>query len=121
LPTLQAVLAAPQTVWSALALPWYNGQTRSMEIVSETAVWYHAGKPPVPIRWVIVRDPASEYAPVALLSTNTNLAPSQIVTWFVWRWCMEVTFEEGRTREPDSQVWLFLERQRWDVALDHRV
>jgi hypothetical protein len=59
-------------------------------------VWYHSGLPPVPIRWVLVRDPEGKLAPQALLSTNLALAPLQIVTWFVQRWQLETTFEEAR-------------------------
>jgi hypothetical protein len=63
-----------------------------MEIASQTAVWYHSGKPPVAIRWVLIRDPQEKYEPVVLLSTSPDLDPVQIVTWFVQRWCVEVTF-----------------------------
>ena len=38
-------------------LAWYNGATRTVELTSQTAVWYRSGKPPVPLRWVLVRDP----------------------------------------------------------------
>jgi hypothetical protein len=33
-------------------------------------VWYHAGKPPVAIRWVFIRDPQARFKPQALLSTK---------------------------------------------------
>ena len=48
------------------------------------------------MRWVLVRDPQGEYAPHALLSTHVDHTPLQILTWFVRRWRMEVTFEEAR-------------------------
>lgn len=49
LPTLQAVLDDSQTKWQSVKVRWYDGQTQLMEIASQTAVWYHSGKPPVPI------------------------------------------------------------------------
>ena len=67
-----------------------------MEIASETAVWFHYGKPAVPIRWVLIRDPLGEYETVCLLCTDQTVAPHQIVEWFVMRWQVEVTFEEAR-------------------------
>ena len=67
-----------------------------MELVSQTAVWYHWGKPPVPIRWVLVRDPRGEPDTQVLLCTNLAVAPAQIVEWFVLRWQLEVTFQEVR-------------------------
>jgi hypothetical protein len=65
-------------------------------MTSATAVWYHSGLPPVPIRWVLIRDPAGPCAPHAWLSTRLALDPMQILTWFVHRWQLETTFEEAR-------------------------
>jgi hypothetical protein len=96
LPTLQAVLDAPDTAWVQIVLPWYSGACRLMELTSATAVWYHSGKSPVPTRWVLLRDPQGEYEPVALLSTTLTYSPTQIATWFVRRWTVEVTLEETR-------------------------
>jgi hypothetical protein len=62
-PELSAVLADPKTVWTSVTLTeWYGGQTRNLEYVSQTAVWYHNGMPPAAIRWVLVRDPSKEDA-----------------------------------------------------------
>lgn len=96
LPTLQQVLDHPDTVWETVSLNWYDGQTRQMEITSNTAVWYHNGKPPVPIRWVLLRDPLGEYDPMAVLCTTLSYSPPQIAEWFVQRWQVEVTFQEAR-------------------------
>lgn len=58
LPTLRERLTDPTTVWTPLiASRWYGEPDRPVEILSDTAVWYHTGLPPVPIRWVLVRDP----------------------------------------------------------------
>jgi len=96
LPTLATVLTDPTTVWQRPSLRWYNGTQREMEIASGTAIWFHNGKPPLPIRWVLIRDPQGQYDPVALLCTDPQQAPLNIVTWFVQRWRLEVTFEEAR-------------------------
>ena len=96
LPTLASLLDDPTTNWQCLCLPWYDGQQRTMDVASRSAVWYHSGKVPVPIRWVLIRDPQQAYAPVALLCTDPEQSPLNIVTWFVQRWQVEVTFEEAR-------------------------
>jgi hypothetical protein len=96
LPTLASLRDDPTTDWQRLCLPWYDGQQRAMEIASQTAVWYHSGKVPVPIRWVLIRDPQEAYAPVALLCTDPKQSALNIVRWFVQRWQVEVTFEEAR-------------------------
>lgn len=96
LPTPQQWLMAPETTWTTVDLNWYDGQQRSMEMTSQTAVWFHYGLPSVPIRWVLIRDPLGEYETVCLLCTDQAVAPNQVVEWFVMRWQVEVTFEEAR-------------------------
>ena len=67
-----------------------------IEIASHTAVWYHTGLLPVPIRWVLIRDPQQCFDPQALLCTDLTRDPLTIVSWFVRRWQVEVTFQEVR-------------------------
>jgi hypothetical protein len=97
LPTLATVAEAPTTVWTRHRIAdWYGTGERSVELVSDTAVWYHTGQPAVPVRWVLIRDPQGEFATQALLCTDGAVAPAQILAWFVRRWQLEVTFEEAR-------------------------
>ena len=96
LPTPQAYLDAVDTAWTTIDVCWYDGQVREMELASATAVWFHYGKPVVPIRWVLIRDPLGEYETTCLLCTDPTVAPLQIVEWFVMRWQVEVTYEEAR-------------------------
>ena len=76
---------------------WYGNGERQLEFCTNTAVWYHSGKPPVPIRWVLVREPKGQFPPQAFLSTNLAATPTEILSWFRQRWQVEVTFEELRT------------------------
>src|SRR5215212_5924713 len=97
LPTLSEVLADAGTPWRRVAMPgWYGEGERVVEIHSGTAVWRHAGMPVVPIRWVLLRDPHGRFDPQALLCTDQERMPLQIVGWFVQRWQLEVTFREVR-------------------------
>jgi hypothetical protein len=50
----------------------------------------------VPIRWVLIRDPAGTLAPQARLATTRDLDPRQLLTRFIQRWRLETTFEEAR-------------------------
>jgi hypothetical protein len=95
-PTLAQRLSDPATAWQPLLVRWYGGDRRAIEVATATAVWYHGGLPPVALRWVLVRDPAGEFAPQALLSTDPAGSAPQIVEWFVLRWQLEVTFHEAR-------------------------
>jgi hypothetical protein len=91
------VLAAETTAWELVTVEdWYGQGTREVEMTSDTAVWYHAGKPVVPIRWVVMRDPEEGFEPQALLATDLAVSPQDIVVSFVRRWQMEVTFAEAR-------------------------
>ncbi len=54
-PALKALLDQPQVTWASVAVAWYNGATRTVELTSQTAVWYRSGKSPVLIRWVLIR------------------------------------------------------------------
>jgi hypothetical protein len=97
LPNLAEVLADRAAPWRRVAVPgWYGEGERVVEIHSGTAVWRHAGMPVVPIRWVLLRDPGHRFDPQALLCTDLDQDPVQIVRWFVQRWQLEVTFREVR-------------------------
>jgi hypothetical protein len=112
LPTPQQYLEAEDTIWMTVELAWYDGQKREMEIASGTAVWFHYGKPAVPIRWVLIRDPLGEYETICLLCTDPTVDPQQIAEWFVMRWQIEVTFEEAR-----RHLGLETQRQWSDKAI----
>jgi len=99
LPNLSLVAEDPSTEWAPLEISdWYGARERTVELVSDTAVWYHTGLPPVPLRWVLIRDPQKEFETQALLCTDLGAEPERIICWFVRRWQMESTFQEVRQR-----------------------
>jgi hypothetical protein len=113
LPTLSEVLTAESTLWHTVHVPgWYGAGKRLIEITSATAVWRHGGLPVVPIRWVLIRDPQHRFAPQALLCTDLTQDPAQIVSWFVRRWKVEVTFQETR-----AHLGIETQRQWSDKAI----
>ena len=91
------MLKNKKTVWTSVVVSqWYNAQQRRLFIATGTALWYHTGIAPVPIRWVLVRDPSGEHEPAAFLSTGLDAQPASILGWFVSRWRVETTFQEVR-------------------------
>ena len=96
LPKLSARLKSPKTKWQRIWINWYGKGKRKVEVVTGIAVWYHTGKAPVPIRWVLVRDPLGQFESRALLSTSLNQSAREIVELYTQRWQVEVTFEETR-------------------------
>jgi hypothetical protein len=97
LPNLSVVAQDPKTVWESTKIAnWYGSEDRTVEIASATAVWYSTGLFAVPIRWVLIRDPEGDFKTQALLCTNLDADPRKVLSWFVMRWQLEVTFQEAR-------------------------
>jgi hypothetical protein len=97
LPNLSEVAEDPNTVWKTTTIAnWYGSGERMVEIASDTAVWYSTGLFAVPVRWVLIRDPEGKFKTQALLCTDLDADPEQIVRWFMMRWQLEVTFQEMR-------------------------
>ena len=111
-PSLLKKLKSRRTKWVGVKTDWYGEKNREIEIYSETAVWYNSGSVPVPIRWVLIRDPQRKFESQALLSTNLNHTPQQVVEIFIRRWRVEVTFEEAR-----AHLGIESQRQWSDLAI----
>lgn len=111
-PTLAQRLDEPTTSWETVSVPWYGGQAATLELATDTAVWYHGGLPPVALRWVLIRDPLGTFAPQALLATDPTASATAIVGWFVLRWQVEVTFHEVR-----AHLGVETQRQWSDLAI----
>ena len=101
-----------QTVWHTITIAWYGGVIRTLEITSGTALWYSQGQDPLPIRWVLVRDPLGKLKPSAFLCTDLKVSVQQILAWYVMRWNIEVTFEDAR-----AHLGLETQRQWNDLAI----
>jgi hypothetical protein len=113
LPQLKQVLKEPQTIWHRLCVRWYDGRRRTLDVTSGTAVWYRIAHPVLPVRWVLVRDPAGKLEPRAYFSTCPSDRARDIVTAFIKRWTIETTFEESR-----AHLGLENQRQWTDRAIE---
>lgn len=142
LPTPQQTLVNPKTSWQRVEIPgWYPSHlenssgsprkaphkttrgdkapvigtpgVREVELASGTAIWTNHGKPALPIRWVLVRDPQQLFPPQAFLCTDLTLEPSLILSYFVQRWQVEVTFREVR-----AHLGVETQRQWSDLAIE---
>ena len=61
---------------------------------------------------MLIRDPQEKFEPQALLSTKLSHTPLQILTWFIRRWRLEVTFEESK-----AHLGIETQRQWNDLAI----
>ena len=75
-PSLKTLLDQDNVRWAVAEVSWYDGTTRIVELTSQTAVWYRSGKPPVTMRWVLIRDPQGAFDPQALLCTDLAADPT---------------------------------------------
>ncbi len=101
--------------WQLHELAWYGGTTRKMWLLSGSALWYSSiwADAPLPIQWVLVRDPQGKFETKAYFSTDLKASASQIVNDFVKRWNLEVTFEESR-----AHLGIETQRQWNDLAIE---
>ena len=113
LPPLASLVHDPETRWGRVrSHRRYEETNREVGIVSRTAVWYHDGLPPLPIRWVLGRDPQGKFSTPALLCADLLQTPSQILESFARRWQLGITFEEVR-----AHLGVETQRQWIDLAI----
>ena len=98
--------------WTSIVIDWYDGMKRELEFFSGISLWYTPGQNPVPIKWVVVRDPEGKLRTEAFFSTDLNASEKQILNWFVLRWNIEITFEEMR-----AHLGMETQRQWSDLAI----
>jgi hypothetical protein len=75
---------------------WYGGGRRRIQFVSDTGRWYKGGQGLVPVRWVFVHDLTGTHRDEYFYTTDLDLTPTQIISWFTARWPIETTFQEVR-------------------------
>ena len=94
--TLKTLLADATQSWQSLVVNWYGGETKTLECLSFTCLWYHAGLVPVTLRVVLVKTPNGKNEAEVFFSTDIGLEPVKIINYFILRWNLEVTFFETR-------------------------
>jgi DDE superfamily endonuclease len=128
-PSLKARITDPATAWKravqASRTSWRSGGW--IEYATGTALWYHAGKAPLPsaadasrhidalrasIRWVLVRYPDKRHDTEAFLCTDPHMAPLDVLDGYNRRWSMETTYEEAR-----AHLGVETQRQWSDAAI----
>jgi DDE superfamily endonuclease/Archaeal putative transposase ISC1217 len=115
LPNLSELALDFKQEWQTVEVACYSGKTKTMALLSGTALWYSTlwGERPLPLRWVLVRDPQGRLATKAYFCSDANQTAEQIVTAFVGRWSIEVIFEEVR-----AHLGVETQRQWNDLAIE---
>jgi hypothetical protein len=107
LPTPAEMLADDRR-WPAAEreLGFPKGKRRLVvKVVKDVCLYQAAG--PQPLQLVLVRDPLGQWRNEALLSTERNLTPEEIITGYCRRWSVEVAFCDSKQMLGfhDPQVW----------------
>ena len=66
-----------------------------MDLITGMAFWHRDGKDPLPLRWVLLRDPSGKRSPFALFYTDPTVPMLQIVAWYTNRWNIEVILKKS--------------------------
>lgn len=114
LPNITDILVDLSVNWVIKKVSWYGGVYKEIEFVTGTCLWHvmtHSSSP-IPIRYVLLRDPAGQFKPVLLMCTDIDLDPVQIIESYVERWNIEVTFHEAR-----EHLGIETQRQWSDMAI----
>jgi hypothetical protein len=112
-PLFTDYLNDPTLIWQEIEVNWYGGGRKKMLIYTGVHLWYAFGIPPLPIRWVLIKDPDNRSEPIVLFSTNIEHSAERIVEIFVSRWPIEITFEESR-----RHLGIETQRQWSDKAIE---
>jgi hypothetical protein len=83
--------------WQKVVVEWYGGVKKTVEILTDAAMWQTPGADPVMLRYVLVRCKEDEkFEPAVFLCTAIRVDALQVLRWAVLRWNIEVLFEEMR-------------------------
>jgi SRSO17 transposase len=95
LPRLAQLALDPATHWITTTATRY-GKTEQLQVHTRRCLWYGA-LGPTPVTLVLIRDTtkATGYQ-LALITTDIDAAPAQLVERYADRWPIEVSFEEGK-------------------------
>lgn len=96
LPPLKARVAEALQQGPEVEVPWYGGVRKRVRVLTDIGLWHTPGEPPLAVRWGLVVDPEGQVSPGAFFSPKLVVTPEQVIEWFILRWNVEVTCEEGR-------------------------
>lgn len=93
----------PATRWQPATVTRY-GQTSMLDLTSRLCLWYGTfGRQPV--RLVLVRErPTARCYDLALITTDLDATPAELVERYAARWNIEVAFEDARQLTGTGQA-----------------
>ena len=92
---------------------WYGQSNKTMLMTSGKAIWDSNKGVRVRVAWVLLKDPEGKLEPVLLACSQPDCRANDIVSFFVRRWRVEVTFAEVR-----RHLGVETQRQWSDLAIE---
>lgn len=111
LPSLKTLSNDETQDWLSTSLDWYQSGEKKIAYLSGIALWHKTKHDPLPIKWVLVWVEGKK-TPQAFFSNYIELEALEILTQYMKRWNVEVTFEEAR-----SHLGIETQRQWSDSAI----
>lgn len=111
---MEELLNDKNTKWQSVTFSsWYGNQNKEMLLTSGIAIWRKSNTEIIQVKWVILKDPKGKNKPLLLASSDCELETKDIVSFFVRRWRVEVTFAEVR-----RHLGVETQRQWTDLAIE---
>ena len=104
--------ACPEAEWDEVEVTWYGGRPKVMRVLTGLGLWVAPQVEPVPLNYLVARDPEGKQRDAAYFCTDGKLPPAEVLGYVVGRWSLEVTFAEMR-----AQLGLETQRQWSDLAI----
>jgi len=111
LPSLKTLAKDENQPWKKAVIPWYQEGEKSVSYISGVALMHKTNHLPIAVTWVLVRVEGKKN-PVAFFSNNVEFEALDILKRYMFRWNVEVTFEEAR-----AHVGIETQRQWSDLAI----
>jgi DDE superfamily endonuclease len=80
-----------------LKVAWYGGESRRVEVVTDSGWWYQSGRALIAVRWVFVRDRTGTHRDEYFFTTDVTMSPRAVIETYTGRWNIETTFQEARS------------------------
>lgn len=95
LPPLDKLATDKRRRWRDVTVTRY-GRVEQVQVITLVCLWYSVtGERPV--RVVLIREPGSSKAfDFALIATDTDLGPGQVIELYAQRWAIEVAFRDAK-------------------------
>ena len=95
----------PEAEWDDVEVTWYGGRPKVLRVLTGLGLWDASRVDPVPLNYLVTRDPEGTQRDAAYFCTDGKLPPTEVLGYVVGRWSLEVTFAEMRSHLGMETQW----------------